>query len=117
MNSCISKLLVILHLPFPVISNFFPNLLFFSKRYTSFLFWLADIAAIIPAGPPPITAIFTFFVLSICLRKSFHLFLYNKLMLALVLIFHIRMLMHLVGMQRKVLLMVHHKIVLLMNLV
>ena len=53
-----SKEDVTLHLPFPVINNFLPNDCIFSKRITSFPSCAEDIAAIIPAGPPPITITF-----------------------------------------------------------
>ena len=49
---------VILHLPFPVIKSFLPNLCCFSRRITSAPLSAAVAAAIIPAGPPPITTTF-----------------------------------------------------------
>ena len=56
-KSSIGELLVILHLPLPVMNSFFPNFSFFSNKVTSLSFEPAIPAAIIPAGPPPITAI------------------------------------------------------------
>ena len=49
--------LVTLHLPFPVINNFFPSFSFFSYSVTVFPFLAAVIAAIMPAAPPPTTMI------------------------------------------------------------
>ena len=46
---------VILHLPLPHIDNFLPILIFFSIKITLFPFDDALEAAIIPAGPAPIT--------------------------------------------------------------
>ena len=57
-NSSMGILLVILHLPFPVIKSFFPSIFIFSKMITSFPFFAEEIAANIPAGPPPITTTF-----------------------------------------------------------
>ena len=51
-GSSIGRLLVILHLPFPVISNFLPKELIFSNIITLLPFEAALIADIIPAGPP-----------------------------------------------------------------
>ena len=47
--------LVTLHRPLPVISSFFPSLPFRSRSRTRFPSFAAVMAAIIPAGPPPIT--------------------------------------------------------------
>ena len=49
--------LVILHLPPPVKRSFLPSCGFFSSNITLEELRLAAIAAMIPAGPPPITAI------------------------------------------------------------
>jgi hypothetical protein len=46
---------VILHRPPPVISNFRPRFLFFSNITTDFPDCAAEMAAIIPDAPPPIT--------------------------------------------------------------
>ena len=66
-KSSISKLLVILHLPFPVIKIFFPKILFFSNKTTLSPDFAALIADIIPAGPPPITTTFITYPLLIIL--------------------------------------------------
>ena len=57
-----SQLLVTLHLPLPVIITFLAGRGFLSKTVTSLPLFAAAYAAISPAAPPPITAIF-FFIL------------------------------------------------------
>ena len=68
-----SKEDVILHLPFPVIKSFLPKVCIFSIKITSFPFSAEDIAAIMPAGPPPITITFIFSP-SLELLLKFHIF-------------------------------------------
>ena len=100
---------VILHLPLPVIESFFPRVAFFSSSVTSLFDFFAVIAAIIPAGPPPITITFINFLLAflaifilhfhIYLALCFTIILEYYLQLLLVQVFHIHKLAHLVGMQ------------------
>ena len=66
---------VILHLPFPVISIFLPSILFFSISKTLLPRFAAVAAAIIPAGPPPITIIFLF---SVEISSDFNLYNLNS---------------------------------------
>ena len=56
-NSSNSQSFVTLHLPLPVMRSFLPSLSFFSTIQTEFPPSDAFIAAIIPAGPPPITTV------------------------------------------------------------
>ena len=53
---CIDEELAKLHLPFPVAYIFFESSLFFSRTITFFPHCAATAAAVIPAGPEPITA-------------------------------------------------------------
>ena len=59
--------LVKLHRPLPVISSFFPSLPFRSRSSTRLPLWAAVMAAIIPAGPPPITMPSYFIILYLLL--------------------------------------------------
>ena len=77
-NSSISAELVILHLPLPVISIFFPSFSFCSYNVTLFPAFAAVTAAIIPAGPPPIMTIF-FIYLFLCQGIIQHRFIINKI--------------------------------------
>ena len=75
-NSSTSQSFVILHLPPPVKSSFLPREEFFSSNIT-FEVSLDAIAAIIPAGPPPIIAI-SYSILSmglicVCLLGRVHI--------------------------------------------
>jgi hypothetical protein len=58
-NSVTPQLFVILHLPLPVIYSFLPSFSLRSIKKTEAPLAAAAPAAIMPAGPPPITAIFT----------------------------------------------------------
>ena len=64
----IGLLLVILHLPPPVSNSLLPKSGFFSSNMTLEVL-PAAIAAIIPAGPPPITAISYSFIISFKKKK------------------------------------------------